>query len=76
MEQETQQEITQDDVELAQMIAAAYITHRLGRKSIDTVRKQYCGPSTTIAPIWIELARIAKTITPSVGVPFITSRTQ
>ncbi|MGB8987459.1 MAG: hypothetical protein WCC37_12725 [Candidatus Sulfotelmatobacter sp.] len=55
----------QDERELAKKLAAACITHRLGLKSIDYVRKTYLKGNHEVGSVWIELARQAKKIHPT-----------
>lgn len=82
-EETTQTEaMSQDDLELARRLAAAFIAHHNGYKSIDYARKTYVDSSSKpIGSEWIELARIVKArmyrMMPEIGdIPPITTRTQ
>jgi hypothetical protein len=75
-EQGRQAEVYEDDVRLAKKLAAAFVTHQLGQKSIDNVYRRYINDSTMIGAAWIRLARQAKKIGVSHEVPAITNRTQ
>jgi hypothetical protein len=82
-EETTQGEATsQDDLELARRLAAAFIAHHNGFKSIDYARKTYVDSSTKpIGSEWIELARIVKArvyrMKQEIGdIPLITTSTQ
>jgi hypothetical protein len=67
----------QDERELAKKLAAACITHRLGLKSIDYVRKTYLKKgSDEVGPAWIELARHARMIEQTMWVPVRTNLKQ
>ena len=73
---------SQDDLELSRRLAAAFIAHHNGYKSIDYARKTYVDSSSKpIGSEWIELARIVKArvyrMKHGIGdIPPITTRTQ
>jgi hypothetical protein len=66
----------QDERELAKKLAAACITHSLGLKSIDYVRKTYLKANDEVGPAWIELARHARMIQQRMWVPVRTDLKQ
>lgn len=82
-EETTQPEaISEDDMELARRLAAAFIAHQNGYKSIDYARKTYVDSSSKpIGSAWIEIARLVKARIygeeQEIGdLPLITTRTQ
>lgn len=80
LNQELTADESQDDLELARKLAAAYIAHRAGHRSVDYTRKRYVD-SGKIGPAWIDLARIVKRRAGAMfeglgDVPMITTRTQ
>jgi hypothetical protein len=70
------EEIRQDEEELARRLAAAYLSHVLGLKSIDRVLKSYVLPNSPLSEDWIELARHAYMIHHKFGLPTPTRRKQ
>jgi hypothetical protein len=75
------EEITEDDLELARRLAAACIAHQAGFKSIDYARKTYVDSSKPIGDGWIDLARLVKArmyrMMQAIGdIPPITTRIQ
>ncbi len=82
-EENGQEEATsQDDIELARRLAAAFIANYNGYKSIDYARKTYIDSRPEpIGSEWIELARIVKArmlrMMQEIGdIPPLTTRTQ